>query len=155
MLSLLRQSQCNCKQENKFLFSYILLLQTPIRTFASTETVKLPMFLCVFCFVLLFLGPHWLHMEVPRIGFKLELQQLAYTTATTTPDPSWVCDLHHSSQQCWILNPLSEARDWNCILMDTSHIRFHWATMGTPVSMCFSNLCWAFLVRYRWLSDNR
>ena len=38
------------------------------------------------------------------------------------PDVSCVCDLHHSSQQCWILNPLSEAKDWACILMDTSQI---------------------------------
>ena len=30
---------------------------------------------------------------------------------TATPDPSRVCDLHHSSGQCQILNPLSEARD--------------------------------------------
>ena len=36
------------------------------------------------------------------------------------------------SQQCQILNPLSEARDRTCILMDTSWICFHWATMGTP-----------------------
>ena len=26
-------------------------------------------------------------------------------------DPSRVCDLHHSSRQCRILHPLSEARD--------------------------------------------
>ena len=26
------------------------------------------------------------------------------------PDPSHVCDLHHSSQQCWILNPLDQTR---------------------------------------------
>ena len=32
--------------------------------------------------------------------------------------------LHHSSQQCQILNPLSEARDQACVLMDTSQIRF-------------------------------
>ena len=31
--------------------------------------------------------------------------------ATAMPDPSCVCDPHHSSQQCWILSPLSEARD--------------------------------------------
>ena len=49
------------------------------------------------------LGPHSWHMEVPRLG--------AYTTATATPDLSRVCDLHHSSQQHWLLNPLSEARD--------------------------------------------
>ena len=28
--------------------------------------------------------------------------------------------LHHSSRQCWILNPLSEGRDQTCILMDAS-----------------------------------
>ena len=50
-------------------------------------------------------------MEVPRLGIQLELQLLAYTTATATWDLSLVCDLHHSSQQHWILNPLSEARD--------------------------------------------
>ena len=45
------------------------------------------------------------------------------TKATSMWDPSWVCDLHHSSQQCWILNLLSEARDGICILMDTSRVR--------------------------------
>ena len=47
-------------------------------------------------------------MEVPRLEVELELQPLACTTAT--PDPSRVCDLHQSSQQHRILNPLSEAR---------------------------------------------
>ena len=50
-------------------------------------------------------------MEVARQRVKSELQLLAYTTATATPDLSRVCDLHHSLQQCWILNLLSEARD--------------------------------------------
>ena len=36
------------------------------------------------------------------------------------------------SWQCWILNPLSEARDRTCGLMDTSQIPFHEATTGTP-----------------------
>ena len=58
-----------------------------------------------------FLGPHLRHMEVPRLGVELELQRLAYTTATATRDPSHICDLHHSSRQCGILNPLREARD--------------------------------------------
>ena len=57
------------------------------------------------------------HMEVPRLGVESELLLPAYATATTTPDPRHVCDLHHSSQQCWILNPLSEARDQTCNLM--------------------------------------
>ena len=41
------------------------------------------------------------------------------------------CNLHHSSQQCWILNPLIRARDQTCILIDTSRVHYHWATMET------------------------
>ena len=72
-------------------------------------------------------------MEVPRLGVKLELQLLSYTTATDTWDltESHICDLHHSLQQHWILNPLSGARNQTCI-MDSSQVHFHWATMGTP-----------------------
>ena len=33
---------------------------------------------------------------------------------------SCVCDPQHSSRQCQIFNPLSEARDHTCLLMDTS-----------------------------------
>ena len=48
-------------------------------------------------------------MEVIRLVVKLELQLLAYATATVTPDLSCIR----------ILNPLSEARDQTCILRDT------------------------------------
>ena len=61
-------------------------------------------------------------MEVPRLGVALELQLLAYTTATAMLDWSPVCDLHHGSQQGQILNPLSGTRDGTHILMDTSWI---------------------------------
>ena len=71
-------------------------------------------------------------MEIPSLGVELELQLLAYVTATATQDPSWICDLHHSLWQCWILNLLSEARDQTRTLMDASRIHFHCATMGTP-----------------------
>ena len=57
-------------------------------------------------------------MEVPRLGVESEPQLLANATATATADPSHICDLHHSPQQCWILNPLSEARDRTCLLID-------------------------------------
>ena len=43
------------------------------------------------------------------------------------PDPSWVFDLHHSLQQCWILNPLNKDRDWTCNPMVPSWICFHCA----------------------------
>ena len=58
-----------------------------------------------------FLGPHLQHIEVPRQGVQLELLLLAYARATAMPYPSHVCDIHHSSWQCQILNPLSKARD--------------------------------------------
>ena len=68
------------------------------------------MMLCLFIYFFVFLGLHLQHMEVPQLGVELELWLLAYTTVTATRDPSHVFDLHHSSQPCRILNPLSEAR---------------------------------------------
>ena len=55
----------------------------------------------------------------------------------TMPDPSRVCDLHHSSWHCRILSPLREAKDWTCILTDASQIHFHWTTSGTPRNNIF------------------
>ena len=78
-----------------------------------------------------FLGPYLQHMEVPKLGVESELQLPA--TATAMWDPSCVCNLYHSSQQCRIPNPLSEARDRPCILTDTSQIRFRCTATGTPV----------------------
>ena len=76
---------------------------------------------CLFvCLSFVFLGPHLRHMEVPRLGVQSELQLLATATATAMPDTSRMCNLHHSSQQCRILNPLIKARDQTCILMDVS-----------------------------------
>ena len=69
-----------------------------------------------------FLRPHLQLMEIPRLGVESELQLLAYTPATAMPDLSHICKLHHSSRQHWILNPLMEARDQTCILMDTGQV---------------------------------
>ena len=74
---------------------------------------------------------------------KLELQLLAYTTATAMPDLSRVYKLHHSSQQCWIFNPLRKARDRTHILMVTSWVHYHWATAGT-----LRALFWSFEKRF-------
>ena len=48
--------------------------------------------------------------------------RLAYITATAMPELSHICDLHQSSRQLQILNPLSQARDQACILMDTTQV---------------------------------
>ena len=61
-----------------------------------------------------------------------EPQLPVYTTAITMQDPSHVCDLHHSSQQCQIPKRLSKARDPTHILRDTGQICFCCTTTGTP-----------------------
>ena len=38
-------------------------------------------------------------------------------------DPRHVCDLHHSSRQCWI--PQIEARDRTHVLMNTSWVHYY------------------------------
>ena len=81
----------------------------------------------LFCFFLLFRAVPVAYGSF-QAGVKSELQLLAYATATATPDPSRVWDLHHSSRQCRISDPLSEARDRTCILMDTSRFHYHWVT---------------------------
>ena len=77
---------------------------------------------CLFVCLFVFLVPHLWHMDVSRLRLKSELQLPAYTTATAMQDPSCICDLHYSSWKCWILNPLSKARDGTLILMGPSQV---------------------------------
>ena len=72
-----------------------------------------------------FLGPYLWHMKVPSVGLKSELLLPAYATAMATWDLSRAFDLHHSSRQHGILNPLSDARDRACVLMGASQVHFH------------------------------
>ena len=87
------------------------------------------LFFFSFFFFFCFLGLHPEHMEIPRLVVESELQLPAYITATATRDPSHVCDLHHSSGQHQIPDPLNKTRDGICILMDTSWICLRWATI--------------------------
>ena len=77
------------------------------------------------------------------------------------PDPSHVRDLHHSSRQHGILNPLSEARDQTCNLMVPSRICFHCTMNRNSSNKClycfntkgtFTVLC---TKGYLWLLDTR
>ena len=95
-----------------------------------------------------FLGLHPGHMEVPGLGIKWEL---AYTTATATPDLSRVCNLHHNSEQRWILHPLSKARDRTCVLMDTSRVHYCWAMTGAPILVNTGCFCVCACVHYNFL----
>ena len=57
-------------------------------------------------------------MEVLRLGLKIRAAAagLHHSQGNARSEPR----LHRILQQCWILNPLSKARDQTCILMDTS-----------------------------------
>ena len=81
------------------------------------------------CF-LSFLGLHPWYMEVPSLGIQVEL--LASITTIATATWSHICNLHHSSRQRQILNPLREARDGTCILVDASQICFSLNHNGNP-----------------------
>ena len=75
----------------------------------------------IFCYLFrLFLGLHLWPVGVLRLRVQLELQLPAYATAIW--DLSCTCNLHHSSWQQWILNLLSEARDWTWVLGDVRFV---------------------------------
>ena len=66
-----------------------------------------------------------------------ELQLPAHATDTAMPDPSWVWDLHHSSWQLRILNPLSKVRDRTCNLRVPIQIRWPLCHNGNSSSVIF------------------
>jgi len=94
------------------------------------------------CSVRSSMGKHWISslqryflLRATPAAYRvsqLEPQLPAYTTATATCSPSCICDLHHSSRQCQIRNPVSRAGGRTFVLLDTSRVRFCRATMGTP-----------------------
>ena len=88
----------------------------------SSQSEVFFFFLILLMYLLFLFGWHLRPMEVPRLGVYSELQRPAYTTATATGDPSCICNLHCSSQQCWILNPRNQARDQTPLLMDNSWV---------------------------------
>ena len=61
-------------------------------------------------------------MEVPKLGVQSELRLPANATATAMQDLSLAFNLHHSSWQRRVLNPLSKAKDQTRILMDPNQV---------------------------------
>ena len=96
---------------------------------------------------------------------ELELQLLAYITATATQFLSHSCDLHHSLWQHRILNTLREARDKTRILTDTVSGSWptepQWELLGKD--FCIQKpariwCCWTHLFGWqlpRWESENQ
>ena len=83
----------------------------------------------VFCFVLFFRATLVAYGSSKARGrIRATAARLCHSNMACEPCPQ----PHHSSQQPWIPNLLSKARDQSCILMDTSHINFCCTTMGTP-----------------------
>ena len=89
-----------------------------------------------------FSGRYMRHMEVPRLGVELELQLPAYPPATATPDPSHVCNLHHSSQRARFSTHW--ARTGIKPVSPRTLVRFvnQWAMTGIPVTLFSVQLCW-------------
>ena len=90
---------------NTYSFNYCCLSSCHIFFPPLTKCVGAGVFFLFVC-----LEPLMQHTEVSR-----SLQ--AYTTATATWDLSHICNLHNSGRHL-IFNPLSKARDRNCVLMD-------------------------------------
>ena len=87
------------------------------------------------------------------------LQLRAYPTATAprymSHSTSWIswslyCWEYKECLQHWIFNPLSKARDWTFIHMDTSWVHYCWATASTPrvavLIMINSNISVTFML---------
>ena len=107
---------------------YALRRFAPTLWFVSssfTSVLSTPLSICFFVFLSFcyFFGLLPRHMAVPRLGVESELQSTAYARATATWDLSRIWNLHHSSRQCRIVNPLSKDRDRTRNLMVPSQIR--------------------------------
>ena len=67
-------------------------------TYKTVNTFFLFMTECAAC------GSSWARGQIRATA-------VAYATDMATGNLSCICDLHHSLQQCQILNPLNEARN--------------------------------------------
>ena len=79
--------------------------------FSVSVVFILSTFLLLFVCLFYFLGTYLGHMEILRLGVQSELQLPAASlchSPTAIWDLSHFCDLHHSSWQCQITNPLSK-----------------------------------------------
>ena len=76
-------------------------------------------FLLLLLFFFFFLGTHIQHMEFLGYGLNGTCKWWNMSQPQPISDLSHIYDLCCSSRQRRILNPLSEVKNWICILMDT------------------------------------
>ena len=95
------------KQAGNFNFRLYVF---PVSRFSSSMQVAL-FFFCLFCLFAF-------SVAAPMAYEGSQARGLIGAVATATWDLSRVCDVHHSSRQCRILNPLSKARDRKFVLVD-------------------------------------
>ena len=97
--------------------------QTHTHTHTHTQNKKaLIYFVCLFVFQ----GNN--HMYISRIGVESSQSfSCLLTPVTAIRDWSHICDLHHNSQKCQVLNPLGKARDQTWVLMDTTCVCNPWS----------------------------
>ena len=88
-------------------------------------------FFCSFFFFLSFFwatptayGSSWARGQIVNQSYSCQATPQPQPQQLTLP-ASCICDLHHSSQQSQILNPLNHARDRTCVLMDTNQVHYH------------------------------
>ena len=92
-------------------------------------------FMFFFGFVLLFrVAPAACGSSQARGRIRATAAGLHHGHSNARSEPHHICNVHHSSRQRWIFNPLSEARDRTHILMDPSQVCFRRATIGTPIN---------------------
>ena len=124
---------------NKYLYVYSLcyilshFIRTDCQRLATNHFMASPQGCTIF--IISTLGRYTFHLNIGNIAIFFFFLLLffratpkAYGSSqagAATRDLSHVHDLYHSSWQCQIPDPLSEARDQTRILMDTSQIHFH------------------------------
>ena len=97
----------------------------------------------LFFFFSVFLGPHPWHMEVPRLGVKLELQ----LPATTMWNPSRICDVLGSLTH-WARPGIEPATSWSLVSFVSAAPRWE---LQDPLLIQMSVLGKASVVKDLWL----
>ena len=108
-------------QPPTFLFLFMFGNHTFCVLLVATRDILACMFICF-----------WFGVFCPFLKKKTAASAAYGGSQARGPIGATAAGLQHSSWQCQVLNPLSEARGRTCSLMVTSWIGFHCATRGAP-----------------------